>query len=333
MAPEQATVIGETGGSGTDGTGPTADGTARATIPPPVPGHPYDLRQFFHAVGHFSGERALTSTPVTRKELDTPAEVIDPGPAQITDEPLASASFIDGVQAALMVTHRAHRPVYLNYAGAGALDRDLRPVGLNERLWVTCSSLDEDWARGLGSNIPIVVLSQETSPPDLEGAALTALANTRAALERHLVRDLMARPAGALVLDGALIGQEDNTRLYGVVKSTNHKYLADESCLFGLRAGWRSPRFIIPAGVAGCAHERYSCYLRLHDATHDRWNFALVRLECFGNPDLLGPLAALCMAERQGPGSGDGRWDRHLRAVRRTEDFLRARRPKAFSLL
>lgn len=294
-------------------------------------GEPHDLRAFFHAVGHFSGDRALTSTPIERAEPAQPAELLDPGPVEVRAPLAPVAAFVDGIQAALVVTHRLHRPVYLNYVAAGAVDLGGEPVALAEDLWVTCSTLDREWVDSLDSTIPAENLEAE-SPPEVERLAMEALGGMRAHLERRVVNDLLRSGATSIVLDGALIGRESDRRLLGVVKSTNRKYLADESCLYGLRAGWRSPRFVIPAGTAGSSVDRYSCYLRLHDASSKPWNFALIRLECFEDPDLLDPLAARCLTERQPPTARDARWDRHLQSVRTTEDFLRARRPSVFSM-
>lgn len=293
---------------------------------------PHDLRAFFRAVGHFSGARALTSTPAERSEPAVPAELLDPAPVKVAASPLDVDAYVDGIQAALVVTHRSHRPVYLNYAAAGAIGGNARHVALAEDLWVTCSTADREWVDDLRSTVPAEDLDAE-APPEVERLAMESLAGQRARLERRVVSDLTGSGAGTIVLDGALTGRESDRRLLGVVKSTNRKYLADESCLFGLRSGWRSPRFIIPAGTAGSGVGRYSCYLRLHDASRHQWNFALIRLECFEDPDLLDPLAARCLAERQPPTSGDARWDRHIHSVRATEDFLRARRPPVFSLI
>ncbi len=91
-----------------------------------------------------------------------------------------------------------------------------------------------------------------------------------------------------------------------------------------------SPRFLMPAGSQGVTVPRYSCYVRLHDASRMAWNFGLVRLEAF-KPELLDPLCALALLERQPAGSHDRRFDRHLSGVRAVEDLLRARRPTVFS--
>lgn len=300
------------------------------TSPAPSQPDPYDLRRFFRSVGRFSGERALTSTPPEREEPDAPAELLDASIRRITADPLPVAAFVDGVQAALLVTHRAHRPVFLNYVAAGAVGPGARCIGLRERLTVVCSTLDREWVDSLDSSIPVEELPVEL-PPEVERAAIQVLGGDRELLERSLVEALCEQETGVLALDGSLVGRPFDEDLVGIVKSTRKKYLSDESCLFGLPAGFRSPRFKIPAGTAGSGHDRYSCYVRMFDASSKAWNFGLIRLETF-HPDLLDGLAARCLAERQSPAGGDARWDRHLASVRAVEEFLRARRPAVFSM-
>lgn len=292
----------------------------------------HDLRQFFHAVGRFRGQKALTSTPTERPEPDVPAELIEEVPSLVSAAPLAVDAFVDGVQASLCVTHRpGHRPVYLSYVAAGALGAGALPIGLREELAVVCSSLDLEWVQGLGTTIPVESLAA-TDPLEVERGALALLGGGRERLERDLVVDLVDQGYTRLVLDGSLVGRPHNPALVGVVKSTGRKYLADESVLYGLAPGWRSPRFKIHPNTAGSPELRYSCYLRLFDASAERWNYGLIRLEVFADPDLLDPLAARCLAERQNPAAGDPRFDRHLSSVHACEEFLRARRPAVFAL-
>jgi hypothetical protein len=291
----------------------------------------YDLRAFFHAVGRFSGEKALTSTPPDRPEPEVPAELLDADNARVEADPLPVAAFVDGIQAALVVTHRAHRPVYLNFVASGAVGTSPRggplPLGVRERLTVVCSTLDREWVDEVRTGIPVEELPVET-PPDIERAAVQILGGAREQLERRLVEDLVAQGHAPLALDGSLVGRPYQAELVGIVKSTGRKYLADESYLFRLPAGWRSPRFKIPAGSAGSGIDRYSCYLRMVNASQHAWNFGLIRLETF-DPDLL---AGRCLQERQNAASGDRRWDRHLAGVRAVEEFLRSRRPAAFAI-
>jgi len=287
-----------------------------------------DLREFFHAVGSFSPSRALAEAPALRSECDLPVEMIDVDPAEVTAPPLPVEGFVDGVQSALCVTYRGHRPVYLTYVAAGVGSADGRLLAVRERLEVLHSTADTDWVREVASGIPTVELVQ-TRPDELAVDAIRVLGAERESLERALVEDMVRRDDVFLVVDGSLVARPVRRQLLGVVKTTQRRYLPDESVLWGLPVGWRSPRFVIPAGSQGVRVPRYSCYLRLHDASHQAWNFGLVRLETF-ELDLLEGLAALAMVERQPAGSRDRRFDRHLSGVRAVEDLLRARRPTVF---
>ncbi len=295
-----------------------------------TPDGPYDLRPLFRAIGGFSGERALAQAPPQRTEADLDVEMLDTSPAELLTEPLRVAGFVDGIQNALTVTYRSHRPVYLTYAAAGAVTGDGTPLRIHERLRLLGSSTDTDWVAELGSELPFTGLG-EPRPDQLARAAAAVLRSQRDALEQRVVEELTAEGAGTLVIDGALIGRPELDQLVGVVKTTNRRYLADESTLWGLPAGWRSPRFKLPSGSQGVDRERYSCYVRLHDATQHAWDYALIRLETY-HPALLEPLGALALAERQSARAKDQRYDRHLAGVRLVEQTLRARRPDIYQL-
>lgn len=290
----------------------------------------HDLRSFFQAVGQFSGERALNTETFEREEPEVPAELLDEKNSKVTADPLPIDAFLDGIQASLLVTHRAHRPVYLSYVAAGAVSRGATPVGLKEKLTIFCSTVDREWVDSLSTTIPVEEIACET-PPDVEKAALQILRSDRDSLEKSLGADLVEALPGYLVLDGSVMFHQYSTKTLGVVKTTRRKYLADESCLFGLPVGWRSPRFKISAGHGGGNIDRYSTYLRMFDASTQAWNFGLIRLEAY-DPDLLDGLAAACLRERQSSAGGDARFDRHLASVRACEEFLRSRRPSVFSL-
>lgn len=291
---------------------------------------PHDLRSFFRSVGRFVGERSLTTSPPERPEPDRPVEMLDDTKSQVTAVPLDVAGFVDGVQAAVTVTWREHRPVYLTYTAAGCVGERGALLASCERIDIVCSHLDVDWALGLGSSIPLSVLDE--SRPDLvERAALARLGADREVLERKLVTDLATSIQTHVVVDGSLVGRPVTDKLVGVVKTSRRRWLSDETVLWGLPAGWRSPRFKIPAGSQGVSADRYSCYLRLFDASNRSWDHALVRLESF-DPELLDPLCALALDERQNPRAGDPRYDRHLASVRACEQVLRARRPAVFDL-
>lgn len=288
----------------------------------------YDLRDFFHAVGSFAPSRALTEAPAVRTECDLPVNVLDADPAPVTAAPLAVHAFVDGIQSALCVTYRGHRPVYLTYVAAGAASATGDLMAVREKMAVLHSRLDTDWIREVASAIPSEELPEDR-PDELAASALSNLGGDRETYERRLIEDLAAPQDGHILVDGNLVGRPFHPYIVGVVKTTQRRYLPDESVLWGLPQGWRSPRFEIPAGSQGVRHPRYSCYVRLHDAARQAWNFGLVRLETF-ELDRLEMLAALAISERQPAGSLDRRFDRHLSGVRAVEDLLRARRPVVF---
>jgi hypothetical protein len=290
----------------------------------------YDLRALFKAIGRFGGERALDVSPTERPKADVAIEMIDAAPAKITSPPLAVDGFVDGIQATLCVTHREQRPIYLFYVAAAALGDKAVPLGVRERLSLMCSDTDAEWLAGVSAGVPIEQLVDAT-PPELERDAHRLVGTTRDALERSLVSDLLDQNCGTLVLDGGLTGRPADRRLVGVIKDTNRQWLADESVLWGLPEGWRSPRLMIPAGATGVGVARYSCYAQMTNKAESGWNTGLIRLESF-DPDVLEGLAARCLIERQSSRSGDMRWDRHMASVRAVEEFLRSRRSAVFSL-
>lgn len=293
----------------------------------------YDLRSFFRTVGAPAAGAALMSEPVERADMTGSTEMVDDNRAKVDGPPLAVQGFIDGVQSSVVVSHREHRPIYLTWQAAGAVGAQGRLLGLKERLTLVCSTADRAWVDGVNTMdnpLPVQELPP-TLPFDLERAAYATVGDWRDRLERALVEELVDAGTGPLVVDGSLRDRPHHPALHAVVKDvTSTRYLPDEQQLFGLPAGWRSPIFkLAPGGRSGGPVERYSCYVRLHDARHRGWAHGLIRIEAF-SPESLEPLAALAMAERQGPLSGDGRWDRHLGSVAITEKVLRSRRPVVF---
>lgn len=289
----------------------------------------HDLRGLIRAIGKFSGSKAATSLE-PRSTSDVPVELIEKASRSITGEPLPVTGFVDGIQSSLVLTHRDHRPVHLNYTAAASIDRAARPVAIREQLELVVGARDQEWASSLRTTVPIVVLP-EVDPAETERLAVASLAGNREQLERKLVDQLLGEQGGCLVLDGSLVARPADVRLTGVVKTTQRRYLDDESVLWNLPAGWRSPIFRIPAGSQAYPADRYSCYVRLYDASNAAWNHALIRLETL-DKELIDPLAALCMQVRQHTRSTDPRGDRHLQPIHLCEELLRARRPAIFRI-
>lgn len=301
-----------------------------ADYSPARPDAPLDLRGLFRAAGGVTGERVDPADIPDRPEPSQPAELIDHGPARVDAAPLPVDAFLDGVQSALALRYRDHRPVHLLYAAAGGVDPSARPVAVAERLALVCGDDDEEWARDVAPVGVEVVAVAGDDPAAVERACHQRHGTIRAELERRVAASLLD-DAGArrLVVDGALRGWPVRDELTGVVKTTGRRYLADESPLFGLPPGWRSARFRIPAGADGHDADRYSAYLRLVDAATRRWSYGLVRVEAY-DPDLIDPLCATALAHRQRGDDDDPRGDRHLAVVRAVEEFLRSRRPQPF---
>lgn len=291
----------------------------------------YDLKAFLRAAG--ARQYGSLSSPEERKDSMSDIEVVDAEPALVTAAPADVYAFVDGIQNQMLVTYRNHRPVVLAYCAAGAAGARSELVAMRETLAIVCADAEVDWVAEVNPPerpIPVFAVPDGT-PPDVERSVLERVQMMRSKAEVELTTQLVGetRPDQLIVLDGSLLGRENDPRLVSVVKSARTRYLADETSLYGLKAGWRSPVFKIPSQVG--TQPRYSTYFRLHDAGDRAWSFGMVRLEAF-TADLLEPLAARAMAERQGPSSGDGRWDRHLVSVATTEKLLRARRPVVFEL-
>lgn len=287
---------------------------------------PYDLRTLFKAVGRVGG-RGGENAAVERTDSAEAVELLEHHPLEVACPPAAVSGFVDGIQAQMHLTHIERRPVSLYYVAAGALGERAIPTALVERMRIQCTEADLDWVGGLGSGIPVEILRGAT-PPELENEAQQEVGRARDAAERSVIDKLIVgEHTGLIVVDGSLLTRPRNNRVVGVVKTTRSRYLTDESVVWELRKGWRSPRFTIGSGGT----LRYSCYVQLVEKQDGAWNLGLIRLESFVL-DHLEPLAARCLEETQTRSSGDPRWDRHLGSVRAVEEFLRARRPAAFTM-
>lgn len=288
--------------------------------------NPYDLRSLFKAVGRVGG-RGGENAAQERADSAEEVHLLEHSPLEVTADPAGVAGFVDGIQAQMHLTHIERRPVSLYYVAAGALADGAQPTALIERLRIQCTEADRAWVDGLQSGIPIEILA-DAPPPELENAAMRAVGAARDAAERQVIEDLVARDDdGLVVVDGSLLARPRSPRVVGVVKTSRSRYLEDERVVWELRRGWRSPRFTI--GTGGTL--RYSCYVQLIDKSEGAWNLGLIRLESYVLENLE-PMAARCLRETQTRSSGDARWDRHLGSVRAVEEFLRARRPAAFSM-
>lgn len=287
---------------------------------------PIDLKAFFRYLGRVGVSSGAESAVEEREEPIEPAELIDTHPLNIRDvSPLKVDGFVDGIQATMAVAYREHRGVFLQHVAAGCLDDKARILRVSESLTVVCAAEEKEWVEASGAGIPVEVV-EATDPSGVWRRAHEIVASKREAEERAVAAAMLAGGCGFLVVDGSIMARNSDRRLIGVVKSHRRRYLADETILYGLAPGWRSPRFKLEEG----SHTRYSAYLRMFDASQYAWDFGLVRIET-NDADLIDAACAMALRYRGAPG-GDSRWDRHLAPVINVEKVLRARRPSVFSI-
>jgi hypothetical protein len=284
---------------------------------------PVDLSLLLRRVAACGGSPSAGAVvePPDRTDASAKIELLD-APCEVASSPLVVEGYVDGVQSAVTLRHIGHRPIVLQYAAAAAVGDGAQVRAISESLQIVHSSIDTEWVLEVADRIARVSLVEE-EPHAVTVRQVQHLRAERVEREREVVQAAVGD--GWLVLDGSLIARPVQNGVVGVVKTTQRRYLGDESQLWSLEEGWRSSRFRIPAGIE-CGQDRFSCYLRLFNAAGRGWDFGLIRLEAF-DAEVLDALAARCLLERQGS-TRDGRWDRHLAGVRAVEDVLRARRPE-----
>lgn len=284
-----------------------------------------DLKPFLRAMGGIVTRGALDVPE--REEPEIPAELLDAKPSKVNGTPYDKAVFIDGIQSASIVNYRSHRPITLMAASAGAIDQDMNPVKVLEDLEVICANEDVTWVQNVGCPVPVRGVTKETDPVTVERAIAADLKTVRDQQEIQLAVDLLNEldEETRIFVDGHLANRPGDERLAGIVKTTNTRLLTDESVLWGLPEGWRSPRFLMPPHHGGVSDQRYSCYVRMRDASNSPWSFGLIRVESF-NPDQLDDIAATALAYRQPSGTHDARGDRHIAPIARAEKWMRSRR-------
>ena len=303
--------------------------TASYITPAPGQQPTYDLFALLRRTGRARSDASL-SFPEERTESTSGVELLEDEPAPVQAPPAPVWAFLDGIQNQILLTYRQHRPVVLAFAAAGAAGSSGTLVGLSERIALVCAAAETEWVEKVNTTPPLPLTPvPDGPPPEVSRAVLEQVGHMRAACEVDLRTKLLAEAplTHLLVLDGSLLGSQPDNRLAAVAKTVRTRYLKDESALWGLRPGWRSPIFKLPA--SGQTPARYSCYVRLHSAEYGEWSFGLIRIEAF-YPEALDGLAARTLTERQSSGSGDPRWDRHLTSVATCERLLRARRPMVF---
>lgn len=285
-----------------------------------------DLRPFLRSMGGTLTRGALDVPE--REEPEQPAELLDKSPSKVTAAPIQQAYFVDGIQSNSVLTYRTHRPVTLTAAAAGAVDGSMKPKHVVENLEVLCARDDYAWVLEHECPLSVRVVSESSNPTDVERATAADLKQSRDGLEILLAAELLEQIGQdeRVLVDGHLANRPADPRLGGIIKTTETRLLSDESILWGLAEGWRSPRFIMPANHGGPSQQRYSCYVRMRPAGDKPWGFGLIRVEAY-DPDQLDEIAATALAFRQPTGTHDARGDRHVAPVALVEKWLRARRP------
>lgn len=290
-----------------------------ATIPDTAPQvRQVDMKALFRAIGHGPG---AADAPPWRRAVQCHHD----GPVDVHDvQPLTVTAVVDGTQWATLAHRIDERPITLHHVSAAAVD-GLVGVASMERLYLAASRLDADWCRQLPEGIPVVELDG-VSPQAVAQGADETVDLLRRRFEQTVTERALETVGGPVLVDGSIreLGTIDDG-IVGVVKAaTDTQMLGDERELRHLRPGHRSSRFVWQRDYAS-QHDVHCAYLRLHaPGWHDPWTHGIVRLEAL-DPQLLDPLGALCLLERQDRHSGDPRWPVHLRSVRHTEEILKAR--------
>lgn len=252
--------------------------------------------------------------------------MLDKEPQEITAAADADPLFLDGIQSGVVLTHRAHRPIVLAHVAAGVVHGPtMEGRWLAEDLFAFASGADVDFVADADCPVPVRAVTSSTDPSTVALQIAQAVASTRSELEWHIGLEALAGSNQPLYVDGHLVGHHVDTRVRGVVKTTRARILKDESVLWNLPAGYRSPRFVLPAGFGGPAPERYSCYLRLSGGSTHSWSYGLIRIETH-DPDLIDTACATALNYRQPRASRDPRGDRHLAPVAQVEKWLRSRK-------
>lgn len=304
----------------------------------------WSLRDFLRGVSgtmHISSGEVSGMGPdvMERNDSGTKVEIVKPPKSLRKDKAVELAGFVDGIQSSRIIGYRDHLPTVLVYAAGACVktgERRQFATGLTEKLALVSSHAHMEWlaeeierAGGVESiGSPDLLPVPSSTPGGTESEIRDVISKLRDSTERRAADAALAetRDGCVIVVDGSLHGRPATEKLLGVVKTARTRYMDDESELWGLPEGWRSSVFKLDKGWKGFPSERFSCYVRLHDASKSSWHFGLIRLESV-NCDLLDSAAAMCMEQRQKRASGDPRWDRHLAGVKHAEEYLRTRRP------
>jgi len=250
--------------------------------------------------------------------------------------------FLDGIQRARIVGHRAGAPVVWGLVGAAVRVRRGRrlatwghlPPRVEERLYVPWAHLPGAH-RARAGQYEVVDTTSGASPVSAHPGALRALAFERVRAdrenaERALAERWCALEREPLFVDGSLTGScvlAGAPCVVGVIKSHATLHVDGDALgtVMGLRSGERTSVFIVE-------HPRRpsvaSWYLRLRDPAGRDAMFGLVRIEIAISADDVtaraDEVSRWVLAEGSPLALPDGRWDRMAYGIRDCEEFLRA---------
>ena len=234
--------------------------------------------------------------------------------------------FVDGIQSCILIKYENYHPIYLIKIVAGAIGKDNIVVNKQEVTKVISAELNQESLKTKFAESELhFVMSSD--PHDTTLLAEKFIASLRSELESNVVINVFTNdPSSLVVLDGSISNLLVQSNIVGVVKSTNSKYLKNESAIFTLAEGEISDIFSINKKYDGESKVIYSCYLRLFTNNEMAWNYGLVRLESYF-PENLKEVAKIVYDYRQDNPYKDIRGDRHLAPIKNLEDILKYELP------
>ncbi|RYP84233.1 hypothetical protein EKO23_16360 [Nocardioides guangzhouensis] len=297
-------------------------------VPWPPDQTPADLKGLAQALSHL--RVSSSATPAHYQRITS---LVETAPRKITATRLATAGFLDGVQARSVLARNEHRDLTLTWVAAGTVhNRAL--TSFEQRLAVVCSARDVGLVRNAGA-VPIVEL-REIHPSNLALATDAWIDQTRQKLEAQVLASTPCPPGQVVVVDGSLppgCGRDD---AIGIVKSALDTTWISDPALFPAIGGWRSPALRLSALCQG-ESDRLTAFVRLRTATGAHpWGFSLIRVETFDNAggiDFLDAACALAVSQAQHLGSADPRAECQPAGMYQTELCLKAQIPLALRVL
>lgn len=306
---------------------PETSSSSYPLLPSPwPPAGPVDLKTLMKQFAPSRPAAGAPTTPGYRRVV----RVLEPTIQKITAEPLPASGWLDGIQNRCLLSRSEHRDLTIAYVAAGITDGASTLLHVEERLAVLCSVLDEQLVRRVDPGVPVLALP-ELEPWNLALATGDWIDATRRGLEFDALVNAAESDGSVLVVDGAIPATTPRTDVIGIVKRALETEWLPDPDLLPADGGWRSPAFLL-RGARADQVDILSAYVRLRTAAPSQaWGYSLIRVETLADRgvEVLDAACALAMTQRQPPGAGDSRWEIQPRAIRRTEEILKARCPFA----